>query len=61
VLAGLSAQRIYQDLVSEHGFTGGYDSVKRFVRRLEQRVELPFRRMECASREELHEFTSDGL
>lgn len=31
---GLSARRIYQDLVSEHGFAGSYYSVKRFVRRL---------------------------
>jgi transposase len=53
VQAGLSAQRIYQDLVGDHGFTGGYDSVKRFVRRLEQRVELPFRRMECEPGQEL--------
>jgi transposase len=44
--SGLSAQRIYQDLVSEQQFTGGYDSVKRFVRQLEQAHPLPFRRME---------------
>ena len=31
----------------EHGFRGGYTSVKRFVRRLAATVELPFRRMEC--------------
>jgi transposase len=31
---GLSAQRIHQDLVVEIGFTGSYQSVKRFVRRL---------------------------
>jgi transposase len=43
---GLSAQRIWQDLRSEHGFAGGYDSVKRFVRRLGHRQALPFRRME---------------
>jgi transposase len=43
---GLSAQRIYQDLVNEQQFTGGYDSVKRFVRQLEQARPLPFRRME---------------
>jgi transposase len=34
--AGLSAQRIYQDLVSEVGFGGSYQSVKRFVRQLRQ-------------------------
>ena len=45
--AGLSAQRIYQDLVTEHQFCGSYDSVKRFVRRLGAAEPLPFRRMEC--------------
>ena len=32
VQAGLSAQRIYQDLICDHAFTGGYHSVQRFVR-----------------------------
>src|SRR5215470_2507924 len=49
---GLSAQRIYQDLVAEHQFSAGYDSVKRFVSKLEQAMPLPFRRMECAAGEE---------
>src|ERR1700746_789437 len=31
VEVGLSAQRIYQDLVEESGFTDSYQSVKRFV------------------------------
>ena len=31
--AGLSAQRIYQDLVTEHGFRGQYHSVRRIGRR----------------------------
>jgi transposase len=44
---GLSAQRIWQDLASESGFTGSYCSVKRFVRRLSATTPLPFRRMEC--------------
>jgi transposase len=43
---GLSAQRIYQDLVSERQFAGSYDSVKRFVRQLGAAHPLPFRRME---------------
>jgi hypothetical protein len=43
---GLSAQRIYQDLVGEHGFTGSYYSVRRFVHRLEPERKLPFRRLE---------------
>jgi transposase len=46
--AGLTAQRIYQDLVNEHGFAGKYHSVRRFVRRLGQGRALPFRRLECA-------------
>ena len=44
---GLSGQRIWQDLKTEHGFGGAYDSVKRFCRRLKQTTPLPFRRMEC--------------
>jgi hypothetical protein len=35
VEVGLSAQRIYQDLVEESGFTDSYQSVKRFVRKLQ--------------------------
>ena len=35
---GLSGQRIFQDLVSDHGFPGGYDSVKRFVRALDKQA-----------------------
>ena len=44
---GLSAQRIYQDLVTEVQFVGSYQSVKRFVRRLGATTALPWRRMEC--------------
>jgi len=44
---GLSAQRIWQDLVTESGFTGSYSSVKRYFRRLGAATPLPFRRMEC--------------
>jgi transposase len=43
---GLSAQRIYQDLVAEHGFSGSYQAVKRFVRPLRQSQSPPFLRME---------------
>jgi transposase len=32
--SGLTAQRIYQDVVEESGYTGGYDSIKRYVRKL---------------------------
>ena len=48
VAAGLSAQRIYQDLRGEHAFTGGYHSVQRFVRQLLERQPVPFVRMEVA-------------
>jgi len=48
---GLSSQRIWQDLKVEHGFEGGYDSVKRFARELRHN-QLPFRRMECEPGEE---------
>lgn len=48
-----TAQRLYQDLVSEHGFTGGYDSVKRFVREWRATTPSPFRRMEAAPGEEV--------
>jgi transposase len=44
---GLSAQRVYQDLTTDHGYQGSYDSVKRFVRGLGSAVPLPMRRMEC--------------
>lgn len=50
--AELSAQRIFQDLCHDHGFTGSYDSVKRFVRRLGNARPLPFRRMECGPADE---------
>jgi len=42
---GLSAQRIWQDLRDDHGFAGGYDSVKRYCRRLRSASPLPYRRM----------------
>ena len=48
----LTAQRIWQDLVADHGFSGKYDSVKRFVRRLGQHHPLPFRRIETPPGEE---------
>jgi transposase len=50
--AGLTAQRIYQDLVSEHGYAGSYYSVRRFVRRLEPTPALPMRRLEVSPGEE---------
>ena len=50
---GFSAQRIYQDLVLERDFAGGYESVKRYARKLSDRSELPFRRMETAPGKEV--------
>ncbi len=43
---GLSAQRIFQDLRMERAFDGGYESVKRYVRKIEASEAVPFRRME---------------
>jgi len=53
VAAGLSATRIHQDLVTDHGFTGSYESVKRCVRTLVEQLQLPYRRLECAPGEEM--------
>jgi len=50
--AGLSCQRIWQDLKVQHGFEGSYYSVKRFVRKLRPSGQLPFRRMECGPGDE---------
>ena len=51
--AGLSARRIHQDLVADHGSDVSYWSVNRFVRALGATTELPFRRMEVLPGEEL--------
>jgi transposase len=50
--AGLTAQRIYQDLVAEHGFVRSYSTVQRYIHRLEATQPLPFRRLECGPGEE---------
>lgn len=52
---GLTAQRIYQDLCEDHGFSGKYSSVRRFVRLLSERTELAFRRLLKRSGETLFE------
>lgn len=48
---GLSAQRIYQDLVAG-GFSGSYYSVRRFTKHLREERPEAFRRLECAPGEE---------
>ena len=53
VEVGLSAQRIYQDLVEESGFSDSYESVKRFVRKLRAKRPERIYRLECQPREEL--------
>jgi transposase len=50
---GLTAQRIYQDLHDEQGFSGKYHSVRRYVRRLSQQSELAFRRIEVEPGQEM--------
>jgi len=50
---GLSAQRIYQDLVAEKGFDGSYESVKRFARKLLAAQPARVWRVECQPGEEL--------
>ncbi len=50
---GLSAQRIYQDLVSENAFGGSYQSVKRYVRARRNSEPRRVWRMECEPGEEL--------
>lgn len=50
--AGLTAQRIWQDLVSGKGFEGSYQSVKRFAQRLKAAEPKRVWRMECLPGEE---------
>jgi len=49
---GLTAQRIFQDLVAEHSFASKYHSVRRYVAKLRQSTPLPFRRIEVPPGEE---------
>jgi transposase len=53
VEVGLSAQRIYQDLVDQHGFSDSYQSVKRFVRKLRALQPERIHRLECQPGEEV--------
>ena len=66
---GLSVRRIYQDLSGEYGFSGSYDSVKRFIRGLQSSHPYPVRRIEKLPGEEVQidfgsgapVFGSDGV
>jgi transposase len=53
VEAGLTAQRIYQDLQTEGGFAGSYQSVKRYVHRLRQTDPKLVHRIEVQPGEEV--------
>lgn len=50
---GLSARRIHQDLVADHGFGSSYQSVKRYVQRLKVTRPEPVYRLECQPGEEM--------
>lgn len=49
---GLTAQRIWQDLIDAYGFAAKYHSVRRYVVRLQQKSPQLVRRMEVAAGEE---------
>jgi transposase len=49
---GLTAQRIWQDLIDEFGFAAKYQSVRRYVARLQKKMPQLVRRMEVAAGEE---------
>lgn len=51
--AGLSIQRIHQDLTAQHGYTGSYHCVWRLVSKIRHTAPLPFRRLETEPGEEL--------
>jgi hypothetical protein len=51
VEVGLSAQRIYQDLVEENAFTDSYQLLKRFVRKLRAARPERIHRLECQPEE----------
>jgi hypothetical protein len=53
VEVGLSAQRIYQDLVEQNGFSDSYQSVQRFVRKLKGTQPQRVWRMEAQPGEEV--------
>ena len=48
----LTAQRIYQDLVAEQDYSGSYDSIKRYVRKLKAKTPKLVARLHAAPGEE---------
>ncbi len=50
---GLTAQRIYQDLVTDYAFTAKYHSVRRYVSSLLDSKVLPVRRIEVEAGQEM--------
>ena len=55
-----NAMAIYQDLVDQHGFTGAYNSVKRFVARAREHEPGQFDRLEFAPGEEMQVDYGEG-
>lgn len=51
-LLGLNGQRIYQDLVSDYGYTGSSQAVRRYIRKHKETKELPYRVMHSLPGEE---------
>jgi transposase len=52
-LLGLSAQRVYQDLVEEAGYSGSYETVKRYVRKVRRNAGRYFQRLPVAPGKEV--------
>lgn len=55
-----NAMAVYQDLVDRHGFTGAYNSVKRFVAKLRQREPEQFDRLAFLPGEEMQVDYGEG-
>jgi transposase len=53
IAVGLTAERIWQDMRSVHGYEGAYNSVKRFVARLRSSQPMRVYRVECEPGEEV--------
>jgi hypothetical protein len=55
---GRNGKAIWQDLVSDHGFAGGYQAVKRFVRKLRGPQRPEQRASSCPPREKRRKSTT---